>query len=144
MVDREEWGEEKKEANARWGCVGTGLTEDDASLHAERIKLWDNFNHAWLALGQKQLDLMQTETQTSQTQRPLATDKVEKLGDEIVRLCDGLERHGLVDYQYGVWEDQIIASKHLTPRADAHVFCVYNCGFQCLTDAVQSLRSVSI
>jgi hypothetical protein len=36
---------------------------------------------------------------------------VEKLGSELVRLCDGLERHGLVDYQYGVWEDQIIAGE---------------------------------
>jgi len=25
-----------------------------------------------------------------------------------VRLCDPLERHGLVDYQMGVWEEQIV------------------------------------
>jgi hypothetical protein len=31
------------------------------------------------------------------------------MGEELVRLCDGIERHGLVDYQYGVWEDQITA-----------------------------------
>ncbi|KAK7570727.1 hypothetical protein V3481_019269 [Fusarium oxysporum f. sp. vasinfectum] len=31
------------------------------------------------------------------------------MGNELVRLCDGIERHGLVDYQYGVWEDQITA-----------------------------------
>lgn len=24
-------------------------------------------------------------------------------------LCDGLERHGLIDYKYGVWEDQLVA-----------------------------------
>ncbi len=29
----------------------------------------------------------------------------------LVRLCDAIEKHGLVDYQYGVWEEQIIASK---------------------------------
>lgn len=32
------------------------------------------------------------------------------MGAEIVRLCDGVERHGLVDYQYGVLEEQIIDS----------------------------------
>lgn len=31
------------------------------------------------------------------------------MGNELIRLCDGIERHGLVDYQYGVWEDQITA-----------------------------------
>ena len=36
------------------------------------------------------------------------------MGNEIIRLCDGIERHGLVDYQYGVWEDQIVAGKLLT------------------------------
>jgi len=41
--------------------------------------------------------------------RLLSQDTIEKLGNEIVRLSDGLERHGLVDYQYGVWEDQIVA-----------------------------------
>ncbi|KAK8120411.1 hypothetical protein PG999_004531 [Apiospora kogelbergensis] len=31
-----------------------------------------------------------------------------KMGDEIVQLCDGIEKHGLVDYEYGVWEGPII------------------------------------
>jgi hypothetical protein len=79
---------------------------DDASLHADRIKLWDDFNHAWLALGQRQVDLMQS---GQKSHRLLSQDTIEKLGNEIVRLSDGLERHGLVDYQYGVWEDQIVA-----------------------------------
>lgn len=34
---------------------------------------------------------------------------IKKMGNELIRLCDGIERHGLVDYQYGVWEDQITA-----------------------------------
>ncbi|CAK7208306.1 hypothetical protein SCUCBS95973_000057 [Sporothrix curviconia] len=28
---------------------------------------------------------------------------------ELVRLCDGVERFGLVDYDYGVWEERIMA-----------------------------------
>lgn len=34
------------------------------------------------------------------------------MGDELIRLCDGIERHGLVDYQFGVWEDEIESCKH--------------------------------
>lgn len=42
----------------------------------------------------------------------ISEDTVKRMGDELVRLCDGIERHGierhgLVDYQYGVWEEQI-------------------------------------
>lgn len=32
------------------------------------------------------------------------------MGDELVRLCDSIEHHGLVDYEYGVWEEQVIES----------------------------------
>ena len=32
------------------------------------------------------------------------------MGNELIRLCDSIERHGLVDYQYGVWEEQIMDS----------------------------------
>jgi hypothetical protein len=102
----------------------SGLTTDDASLHAERIKLWDDFNHAWLALGQKQCDLMQDPQHQARSSRILTRDTIENLGDEIVRLCNDLERHGLVDYQYGVWEEQITESKRQTtnvnvPRRDS-------------------------
>ncbi|CAG9999872.1 unnamed protein product [Clonostachys byssicola] len=89
--------------------VDLGLTLDDSSLHADRLKLWNDFNHAWLALGSQQKDLAESGRQLSRTQRLMSQATVEKLGSELVRLCDGLERHGLVDYQYGVWEDQIIA-----------------------------------
>lgn len=36
---------------------------------------------------------------------------LEKMGSELVRLCDGMEKYGLVDYQMGVWEEEIISSK---------------------------------
>ncbi|VUC34963.1 unnamed protein product [Clonostachys rosea] len=88
--------------------VDLGLTLDDSSLHADRLKLWNDFNHAWLALGSQQKDLTESGRQISRTQRLMGQATIEKLGSELVRLCDGLERHGLVDYQYGVWEDQII------------------------------------
>lgn len=44
-------------------------------------------------------------------QQPLSLRTVKRMGDELIRLCDGIERHGLVDYQLGVWEDEIETCK---------------------------------
>lgn len=44
----------------------------------------------------------------------LTTDFLRRMGTELVRLCDSLEKHGLVDYQFGVWEDEIIECKFTT------------------------------
>ncbi|SPJ80243.1 uncharacterized protein FTOL_08635 [Fusarium torulosum] len=86
-----------------------GLNVDDINLHADRIQLWNDFNHAWLGLGQQQIDLMFANQQLSRSQSLVSENMVKKMGEELVRLCDGIERHGLVDYQFGVWEDQITA-----------------------------------
>ncbi|KAH7318710.1 hypothetical protein B0I35DRAFT_451436 [Stachybotrys elegans] len=84
-----------------------GLSTDDSSLHSDRLKLWNDFNHAWLALGHRQRELMSSGQQLSRAQRLMSHETVSKMGNELVRLCDLIERHGLVDYQYGVWEEQI-------------------------------------
>ncbi|RYC77590.1 hypothetical protein BFJ63_vAg19536 [Fusarium oxysporum f. sp. narcissi] len=86
-----------------------GLNLDDTNLHADRIQLWNDFNHAWLGLGQRQIDLMTSCQQLSRTQSLVSKAMIKNMGNELIRLCDGIERHGLVDYQYGVWEDQITA-----------------------------------
>ncbi|KAF4483611.1 hypothetical protein FAGAP_11638 [Fusarium agapanthi] len=86
-----------------------GLNLDDTNLHADRIQLWNDFNHAWLGLGQRHIDLMTSSQQLSRTQSLVSKAMIKKMGNELIRLCDGIERHGLVDYQYGVWEDQITA-----------------------------------
>ncbi|KEZ39633.1 hypothetical protein SAPIO_CDS9561 [Scedosporium apiospermum] len=88
--------------------VDLGLNVDDRTLHADRLKLWNNFNHAWLGLFQKQKDMTESEQKPRGADSLLSKDDLEKMGKELVRLCDGIERHGLVDYQYGVWEEQII------------------------------------
>lgn len=41
----------------------------------------------------------------------MSEETIKRIGDELIRLCDGVERHGLVDYQYGVWEEQIESSR---------------------------------
>ncbi|KUI57954.1 hypothetical protein VP1G_05217 [Cytospora mali] len=84
-----------------------GLTSDDQNLHGDRIKLWNDFNHAWLATIQAQKELMESGRQLGRTQSRITLEGLNKMGDELIRLCDGIERHGLVDYQYGVWEEQI-------------------------------------
>lgn len=54
---------------------------------------------------------MQSGRQLGRTQSRIPLEGLKKMGDELVRLCDGIERHGLVDYQYGVWEEQITESR---------------------------------
>ncbi|KXJ92669.1 hypothetical protein Micbo1qcDRAFT_232393 [Microdochium bolleyi] len=85
-----------------------GLASDNQSLHNDRIKLWHDFNHAWLCLLLKQKDMMEADESLQNEQTILTLDGLKKMGKELIRLCDGIERHGLVDYEYGVWEDDII------------------------------------
>ena len=92
-----------------------GLTSDDQNLHGERIKLWNDFNHAWLAMFQRQKEMLQAEQPPPRPQTMISQEGLIKMGKELVRLCDSIERHGLVDYQYGVWEEQIIDSESLFP-----------------------------
>ncbi|KAJ4145769.1 hypothetical protein LMH87_004605 [Akanthomyces muscarius] len=84
-----------------------GLTDDDEDLHKDRLKLWQDFNHAWIALIFKQKQYMLRELGDTIVLQPLSLRIVKRMGDELIRLCDGIERHGLVDYQFGVWEDEI-------------------------------------
>ncbi|KAK3308211.1 uncharacterized protein B0T15DRAFT_490803 [Chaetomium strumarium] len=88
--------------------VELGLTSDDQNLHEERIKLWNDFNHAWLAIFQRQKEMMESGQQLQRTQTLIPHEGLKKMGKSLVRYCDNIERHGLVDYQYGVWEEQIV------------------------------------
>lgn len=91
-----------------------GLVRDDETHYQMRLKLWEEFNNCWLALFQKQFDLVEEMRATGQ--RPQAPqsiieyDFIEKMGNKLVKNCDNMEKHGLVDYQMGVWEEEITAS----------------------------------
>lgn len=37
---------------------------------------------------------------------------MEELGQELVRLCDGISHFGLVDYQMGVAEEEILEREY--------------------------------
>lgn len=36
---------------------------------------------------------------------------MEVMGKAKIQLCDQLEQHGLVDYQMGMWEEEILCGK---------------------------------
>ena len=36
---------------------------------------------------------------------------METMGKDLIQLCDQLETHGLVDYQMGIWEEEILSGK---------------------------------
>ncbi|CAI6336445.1 unnamed protein product [Periconia digitata] len=90
-----------------------GLVRDDENHHSQRLTLWEEFNHCWLSLLQKQKELVEKMAATGQRpQQPQSIvdyDFLEKMGTQLVKNCDNMEKHGLVDYQMGVWEEEIIA-----------------------------------
>ncbi|CAG8929233.1 unnamed protein product [Penicillium salamii] len=95
------------------GTVYSGcLLRDDSIHYPDRLELWSNFNLCWLAVCQKQKDLLQDliasghqSTQVSLIRR----DRMESMGTDLIQLCDQLEQHGLVDYQMGIWEEEILS-----------------------------------
>jgi hypothetical protein len=94
--------------------LNKGLIRDEAALLSQRIQLWEEFNTAWLALLQKQKDLTLDYINGTPPRHPqslIPHDLLNKMAKELIRHCDNIEKHGLVDYQYGVWEERIITSK---------------------------------
>lgn len=75
--------------------------------------MWDEFNRAWLVTLQRQYDMTEELLRSGQPFREprsiMCEQTLEQLSRELIRLCDGVERFGLVDYQMGVAEDEILA-----------------------------------
>ncbi|GMF77631.1 unnamed protein product [Aspergillus oryzae] len=68
------------------------------------IDFWKQFNLCWLALGQRILDNL-----NNHIPPPAFTDRLlERLGEHIIQMCNYLEKFGLVDYEMGVWEEEIL------------------------------------
>jgi hypothetical protein len=90
-----------------------GLTVDEVALHGDRIRLWGEFNTAWLGIFQKQKDMLESGQRIQPPQSLMSQDFINKMAKDLIRMCDAVEKHGLVDYQYGVAEEQIIMSKSI-------------------------------
>lgn len=100
-------------------CV-VELTKDDQTQHDNRIRLWDEFNRTWLTALQRQHDLTEESIQSGrglrEPQSIMSAQNLERLAQELIKLCDNVERHGLVDYQMGVAEEEIIEREWIFPR----------------------------
>jgi len=92
------------------------------NLHADRIKLWGEFNTAWLSIFQKQKDILESGQRLQPQQSLMSQEFINKMAKDLIRMCDLIEKYGLVDYQLGVAEEQIIQgwSFHGIPKTEAH------------------------
>lgn len=84
---------------------------DEVTLHSDRIRLWGEFNTAWLSIFQKQKDMLESGQRIQHPETLMTQEFIKKMAKDLIRMCDAVEKHGLVDYQYGVAEEQIIISK---------------------------------
>jgi hypothetical protein len=96
-----------------------GLTVDEVALHGDRIRLWGEFNTAWLSIFQTQKDMLESGQPIQPHQSLMSQDFINKMSKDLIRMCDAVEKHGLVDYQYGVEEERILMSKFILK--DLHV-----------------------
>ncbi|CZT06140.1 uncharacterized protein RCO7_05109 [Rhynchosporium graminicola] len=87
-----------------------GLTVDEVALHSDRIRLWGEFNTAWLSIFQKQKDMLEAgqHLHLQHGQSLMTQNFINKMAKDLIRMGDAVEKHGLVDYQYGVAEEQIM------------------------------------
>jgi hypothetical protein len=86
--------------------------------------MWREFNIAWEALGQKQKEITEEALRTRREPADiLSAGAITSLMDELVALCDELEPYGLVDFEMGIWEEQIThiftACLQLLPPGDS-------------------------
>lgn len=92
------------------------LVLDNPAQREARLKLWTDFNRCWLSLLQRQREFSESELESSQSQSMRANrtcikrDYLEKMGNDLTELCNNIEKWGLVDYEMGVWEEEIIDS----------------------------------
>ena len=105
-----------------------GLVRDEEAMHAERLKLWDEFNKCWQSLLGRQMELtFAWQTSGSRPHSPqslLDMDIMETMGNRITLLCDGIEKYGLVDYQMGV-EEEVIIDRRLFIVNNGNTLCIW-------------------
>lgn len=68
-----------------------------------------------------------------ESQSIISTPALEQLARELVRLCDDVEKHGLVDYQMGVAEEEIMDRKSGRYAPDKHQLTFSTVILRCLT-----------
>lgn len=81
-------------------------------------------------------EMVQTNQAPREPQSIMNPQTLEHLSRELVRLCDNVETHGLVDYQMGVAEEEIMDRKL--------GFSARICTFGKLTTRIVILRCLSL
>lgn len=61
------------------------------------------------------VDLLQIGHQPPNTSL-LSIDVMENMAKSLIQLCDKMEQHGLVDYQMGIWEEEILSGMQTSKR----------------------------
>jgi hypothetical protein len=92
--------------------VYVGLLCDDPLIYNDHLQLWNDFNICWLAIFQRQKELTRDNIATSHLSAQtslLSQERLELMGKDLIHLCDQFEQHGLVDYQMGIWEEEILS-----------------------------------
>jgi hypothetical protein len=80
------------------------------------MKLWNQFNTAWLGISQMQREMLESHQQTRFPQSLMTRDFIKEMVNDLHGFCDGIAKHGLVDYQYGVAENDITIGTHSFPE----------------------------
>ncbi|KAI8982686.1 hypothetical protein BDB01DRAFT_860365 [Pilobolus umbonatus] len=85
-------------------CEQLGLTSDDHPYNAiDREQFWAGLNNCWLyALAQRH--------EPSSDNERLTDQHLYSLREMVVSWADKLERYGLVDYEMGWWEADILSA----------------------------------
>jgi hypothetical protein len=52
--------------------------------------------------------MLETGERVQHPQSLMSQEFIDKMAKDLIRMCDVIEKHGLIDYQYGVAEEQII------------------------------------
>ncbi|KAG9288595.1 hypothetical protein G9A89_006696 [Geosiphon pyriformis] len=93
-------------------CDRFGLTSDEKAPYNEidREGFWQNLNNCWLyALANASGSPTKTQQQQiEQQQQCLGQEHLYRVRDSIVSWADLLERYGLVDYEMGFWERDLL------------------------------------
>lgn len=95
------------------------LTQDPTNTdeNQDKRQQFTNFNNCFLATLQKQKNLLMARRRGERlnpSHRLIDEKRLMDMGDGIVNVCSILEKHGLVDYELGVWEEDII-TRQISP-----------------------------
>ena len=83
--------------------------DDWRKAYEQRLQFWRDIHHSWLVLLQRQWDEMRQLREPRTTNANiLSKSSLQGLGDEVVQVGDALEKFGLVDYEMGFQEGELI------------------------------------